>query len=125
MGRYLTDGQLRTRLAQGRVVDQAIRSEGEGLFSWVSISRSDDGLTVRLHRVVDEGSPEYLDVYAFSAADPDDEFNEGRLLDTTSDVDDALAIAKAAGAEPGRWVAEGTIQDDYRNLRHGAGKGES
>jgi hypothetical protein len=79
---------------------------------------------VRLCRVVDEGSPEYLDVCAFSAADPDDEFNEGRLLDTTSDVDDAIAIAEAAGAEPGRWVAEGTIQDEYRDLRHGAGTGD-
>jgi hypothetical protein len=58
-------------------------------------------------------------VWEFSPADGRDSLGEGIDL-AEFDSPEALleAAARDHGASPDRWVNEGMVQDEYRDLRH-------
>jgi hypothetical protein len=66
---------------------------------------------VRRYEAVDPGDPEFLDVGEFqsTSADPDEPEREERHVS----LEAALECAGRFGAEPGRFVNESVIDDEY------------
>ena len=80
----------------------------------------DDGFTLTLYQVFDDGSEDYLDVYSFEQAYPDEE----PVQHSFSTLDAALSFAESSYSAPrNRYVNQAVIQDEYadylRNTRNG------
>jgi hypothetical protein len=116
--RHLSERETLAALHRGTSVEQILtRSPTDGSICWLSLRPSGDDFAVRLHRVHDEGSADFLDVYEFEPLDEDEDPGEGRLVGRYSDARTALDAAAGAGAQPGRWVNGGVLQDEYVDLR--------
>ncbi len=70
-------------------------------------------LDVVLHEVEEVGSSDFVDLYEFPPLVDDEYTGEGRVIGSARSVEDALARASAEGAQPGRWVNEGVIQEEH------------
>ena len=113
--RYLTPSGLERALIAGRTVEQWLGARSEGDFrvlKWLSIERERDGRTVlRICEVLDEGLPDFFDVYEFTPYDSNAEFGIEQTFDTPQE---ALEYAKAhVGANLDRFVGEGLVQEEY------------
>ncbi|MFJ9576193.1 hypothetical protein ACIRQF_07360 [Streptomyces sp. NPDC101191] len=82
---------------------------------YVEVRATKGSFEVYLHMVEDVGSESFLDLGTFPPFDPDDEASEfGLLLGVAEDPLAALQVAEQrTGAERGRWVNEGVVQDEY------------
>jgi hypothetical protein len=70
-----------------------------------------------VHAVEDVGHEDFLDLDVFPPFDQDaDEEDFGQLLGSADDPHDALALAEEnTGADRGRWVNQGVVQDEPRS----------
>jgi hypothetical protein len=88
--------------------------------TWLRASRRTEGhYVLGRHYVFDEGSPDFIDVWEFSSVDDDEDLGQG--VDLAAFDSPAALLAAATSdwrADPERWVNEGVIQDEYRDLRH-------
>jgi hypothetical protein len=116
--RYLTESFILGALRRGRSVEQFLgpcgSPERPGV-RYVEVRATKTSYEVFLHVVEDIGCESFFDLGEFPPFDPDDEACEfGRLLGIAEDPLAALAVAEQrAGAERGRWVNEGIVQDEY------------
>ncbi|NBM19503.1 hypothetical protein GUY61_28750 [Streptomyces sp. GC420] len=116
-------------LRRGRPVEQFLGpcgpAERPGVRR-VEIRPTGASYEIYLHTVEDAGHESFFDLGEFPPFDPDaDEF--GRLLGTAEDPLTALNTAeRRTGAERGRWVNEGVVQDEYGDfVRAGRPSGAS
>jgi len=121
--RYLTTNGLERALNQGRTVEQwlGVRTEGEfTVLKWLSIEHHRDGSVVlRVREALDEGNPEFLDVYEFTPFDAEAEFGIETIFATPQEAFEYAL--DHLGANPHRFVGQGVIQDeyaDYLKTRH-------
>lgn len=84
---------------------------------WVAISPGRSGVTVCLSQVVDAGTDTFHDITEFPPLEPD-EGSWGREIAVLTTPEEALQMAvQEPGAEPGRWVNQGIVCDEYRGFR--------
>lgn len=120
--RHLNDLDVRTNLAAGREVEQLLPERHERdqrVIRYISIERpGPDCWKVRLCEVFDNGTPDFIDLYEFEAADPDLPFGDEWTFDS---IERAMAFARdALGASHNRYVNRGVVQDEYRERYHPA-----
>jgi hypothetical protein len=113
--RYLTPSGLERALASGRIVEQwlgARREDDFRVIKWLSIERDRDGSTVlRVCEVLDDGGPDFQDVYEFTPYDAEAEFGTTQTLGTPEEALE-YAISKL-GADVNRFTGEGMVQVEY------------
>ncbi|WP_154402852.1 hypothetical protein [Nocardioides speluncae] len=112
--RYLSEVQLTGAFRRGAAAEQRIPSE-PGVFAWLDARPQDAGISLRLFRVNDDGTDDYLDVYEFTPVDECSE--DGLELGLVSDVAELHSASARVGARPDRWVNAGVIQDEYADSR--------
>lgn len=121
--RHLHPTQLEGALGRGGQVEQLLgidSGEGSaGVVRWASVCVVQGRFELRLHESEDIGSSDFADVAAFPSADPDDEFGEGRVVASASEVSKILEVASDHGALADRWVNQGVIDDEYLSVRWG------
>ena len=116
--RHLTEQQALAALRRRAPIEQMLSENLDaGSFSWLAVLPSPHGCVLRLHRTVDAGSDDYLDVYEFGSVDEDDYLGEGELIGEYTDEATLLEAATEVGARVDHWVNAGVIQDEYRDLR--------
>ena len=116
--RYMTEQQALTALRRRAPVEQMLSENLDaGSFSWIEARSSGQGFALRLHHTLDNGSENFLDVYEFRSVDENDYLGEGVLVGAHHDEASLLQAAVEVGAQMDRWVNEGVIQDEYRDLR--------
>ena len=113
---YLQNEQLRTNLSLGKTVEQWLgykREEDYIILRWISIEKENsDEYSVAYIESFDEGSDDFLDIYEFSALDPDEPLG---VINTFSTIDEALDFSlNEYGAKIERFVSTGMIQEEYR-----------
>ena len=121
MERYLTRNGLERSLEQGRTVEQWLGARSENGFrvlKWMSIERENDrgygtSTILRIREVLDDGGPEFCDVYEFTPYDAEAEEGIQIPFDTP---EQALEHALTnLGADPLRFVGEGVVQLEYKD----------
>ncbi|MFD7961181.1 hypothetical protein ACFV5J_10270 [Streptomyces zaomyceticus] len=116
--RYLAESFILGALRRGRSVEQFLgpcgSTEHPGV-RYVEVRATKGPFEVYLHAVEDVGSESFLDLDEFPPFDPNDDASEfGLLLGMAEGSLTALQVAEQrAGAERGRWVNEGIVQDEY------------
>jgi hypothetical protein len=127
--KFLLEGQTLSQLISGRAVEQWLGHDDHGRYRVIRWIRIDPGkdrkFNVALFESFDDGTLNFLDVYAFERVDPD------ALSGTIAVFDSAeLAVQFAVveyGAKMDRFVGSGCIQDlfadfleEYGVARHSA-----
>ena len=112
---YLTENQIASQLNLGRSVEQWLGHKNENeyrLIKWLRIDCEKMGhFSVTCFEVFDEGFHASLDIYSFSALDPD--YPYGDII-TFDKKEDALNYAQnSCGAFSNKFVGAGVIQDIY------------
>lgn len=116
--RHMTEQQALTALRRRAPIEQMLSENLDtASFSWLAARPSGQGFTLRLRHTRDDGSANFLDVYEFKSVDEDDYLGEGVLVGEYPDEASLLQAAVEVGAQMDRWVNEGVIQDEYRDLR--------
>jgi hypothetical protein len=120
--RHLTVNFALGALRRGSGIQQLLGTDcvaGRPTLRWLTAWRDrDGGCVLTIHHAFDEGSEQFWDVAEFSPVDPDEYLGEGRHLGTFSTPEDVLHAAQAYGAVTTRWVNQGVIDDEYRDLRN-------
>jgi hypothetical protein len=116
MTEYLSPQEISPLLNTGKTIEVFLgRSNDDNeIISWVDFQKIKNGLyEVTYYEVYDEGSLEWLDLYAFSFVDPDMEFEINRF----ENVEDAIGFIKKryTSTEP-KFLKIGGIQNEYEKL---------
>src|SRR6267143_5617169 len=115
MERYLTKNALVRSLDQGRTVEQwlGVRTEnGVQILKWLSIEHDEDdregqSTILRISEVLDDGGPDFHDIYEFTPYDANAEFGVTKTFGTP---EEALQYAiRNEGADEQRFVGDGVI----------------
>jgi hypothetical protein len=114
--RNLTPSGLERARAAGRTVEQWLgarrREDDFRVIKWLSIERDRDGSTVlRVREVLDDGGPDFQDVYEFTPYDAEAEFGTTQTFGTPEGALE-YAISKL-GADVNRFTGEGMVQVEY------------
>lgn len=120
MKRYLTEEQLKSNLALGFAVEQWLsyyQEEDYVVIRWLRIDKErDQRYTVAYFECFDEGNADFLDIYEFSALNPDEPYG---VLTQFDNSEEALRFSETAyEASIGRYVSAGMIQEEYRDYLH-------
>src|SRR5215204_2918136 len=119
----LTEHHISAALSAGRCVEQFLppRSEEElTILRWLNLSRKGEAYVITLREVFNDGGPDYLDVYSFGEASPD----EDPAQHSFSTLDAALVFAASTyGAPRHNYVSQGRIQDEYAAYLVRTGRG--
>ncbi|MGW1996062.1 hypothetical protein [Embleya sp. NPDC001921] len=118
--RYLTESFACGALRRGRPVEQflgPVRVADRSGIHYVEIRPVRHRYEVFLHTCEDVGDESFRDLVEFPPFDTEDgEEDFGRLLATSDEPLDALKTAESlTGAVRGRWVNEGSVQDEYHD----------
>lgn len=113
---YLDDRQLTSYLSLSKSVEQwlgVLSQDDYTIVRWVRIDREKNGnYNVSYFEVFDEGNVEFLDVYEFSAVDPDEPYGK---IDTFSNYDEALSFSfDVYNCKNDKFVNAGLIQQEYK-----------
>jgi hypothetical protein len=116
MTKYLSPQEILSLLNTGKSIEVFLGriSDDNEIISWVDLQKAKDGLIeVTNYEVYDEGSLEWLDLYAFSYVDPDMEFENNQF----ENVEDAIEFIKKKylSAVP-KFLIRGEIQTEYEKL---------
>lgn len=117
--RYIDKNELATNLRFGRPIEQLLsdRSEdGNLVIRFIRIEKKTGEFSVALFEVFDCGTTDFLDIYEFSAVDPDFPYGEAKIFFTAED-----AIEYSCGelnASPEKFVGSGMVQIEYRDAYH-------
>jgi len=117
MIRYLDEDEIQSRLRLGKSLEQwlgVVQETDYTILKWLSIDKeSDASFSVVYFESFDEGSEDFLDIYAFSLVDPDELFG---VIHTFSSIADALEFAESTyKASPNKYISAGMIQEEYRD----------
>lgn len=118
--RYLSAFDIESNLRQGRSVEQLLsggNEDGVSVVRFVRIDREpDSAYSVTLFEVLGDGKESFLDIYEFSALDPDLPFGRSKSFHS---IEDALKFScEELSADIGRFVNSGVAQDEYRDRYH-------
>ena len=117
--RYLQGMHLDYAISAGKTVEQflgAFERDGDQAIRYLTIRKQGERFWLHNHEVYDEGSEDYLDLYAFEYLEmPEDRFEPFPTEFNT--MEDALRYASAEfGADSRRWVNKGVVQDEYSDF---------
>jgi hypothetical protein len=117
MGFYLTQEQLTGNLRLGKSVEQWIGHAAIDdyiILKWLRIDKEKTSdYSVAYFQSFDEGSREFIDIYEFSAVDPDD---MSGVIHSFPEFDEALRFAvENYAASLSKFVSAGMIQQEYLN----------
>jgi hypothetical protein len=112
---YLDAEQLKSSLSLGKPVEQWLgneETEEYTVLKWLRVEKEPDGkYTVIYIECFDEGNDDFVDIYEFSALDPDSPFG---VINSFSSIADAIGFSiENYGASSLKFVAEGMIQEEY------------
>jgi hypothetical protein len=114
--RYLTDIEIRTLVNLGKTIEMFLgRSEADDeVICWLDLCKGKESeIELRVHSVYDQGDTNNLDLYSFSYADPDEEFETIKF----AALEDALSFIKDKFHLPEfRFLNRGMIQEEYRRM---------
>jgi len=107
-------------LRRGKQIEQFLgaitNDHGSGL-RWVCLCPGPAGVSIYLSEVEDVGTDILLDITEFPPLDPDDEA-WGRVIAVLPTPEEALRTAeRELAADPGRWVNESIVCDEYHDYR--------
>jgi len=113
--KYLIFDQAQTHLKLGKTIEQWIGAEEKDdyvILKWVTISREKDNLyIVGYTECFDEGNEDFIDIYAFSAVDPDEPFG---IFNQFSSALEAIEFSlNKYGLSKDRFLNSGMIQEEY------------
>ena len=113
--RYLTPDALERALSAGHDIEQWLGARIEGpwrILKWLSIEHGRDGTaTLRISEVLDDGRPDFIDIYEFT---PYDAEAEDGVTYQLHDARSALECAISQhGASLDRFVNQGLVQLEY------------
>lgn len=113
---YLENSQLITYLRLGKTIEQWLgttRDEVDTIIKWLTIESEKNGTYIVTYlEVLDEGNEDFLDIYEFSAPDPDLPFGKS---DTFATYEEALEFSRQRyGCRDDKFVNVGQIQEEYR-----------
>lgn len=116
--KYLTRTQVESQLTARKAVEHWIGHKDEAeyrLIKWLRIDpENSGGYSVTCFEVFDEGGEDMLDIYSFSALDPDTPYGNTFAF---KDKDEALDyVFTNLGVALNEFVGEGMIQDVYANF---------
>ena len=91
----------------------ARNDKGDTIIKWLTIESEKNGTyRVTYFEVLDEGNEDFLDIYEFSAFDPDLPFGKSESLATG---EGALEFSRQRyGCRDDKFVNVGLIQEEYR-----------
>jgi hypothetical protein len=123
--RHLSEVQLYAALERGAFVEQLLEEPwtGDGMVAWLSLGHGGEGYRLRRHRVQDIGSDVFHDVTDFPPVDEDEEHGEGVVVAESPEIGHALTLSLEHGADPGHWVNQGVVQDEYADRQSTRGAG--
>ena len=113
---YLEKSQLTTYLRLGKRIEQwlgAAKNGEDAIIKWLAIEPEKNGIyNVAYFEVFDEGNEDFLDIYEFSAPDPDLAFGKN---DSFATYEEALEFSRQRyGCSADKFVNAGQIQEEYR-----------
>jgi len=113
--KYLMTDQLKTNLSLGRTVEQWIgheRKTNYTVLQWLIIEKENNGeYSVVFKECFDEGAENFLDIYEFSALDPDEPYG---MITTFGTIADAIEFSESEyGASKDKFVNSEMIQEEY------------
>ena len=123
MGRYIDKQQINTYLNLGKTIEVFLGriNIDRTVLSYLELTKTKNTkiqLTIFEH--YDEGNLNWLDIYDFSYIDPDEEFETIEF----DDVENAIEEIKARfQLDEVKFVNQGVIQDEYRDLLNLEGRG--
>jgi len=108
--RYLSTIEANIKLKQNKTIEIFLGGFISNLtkcIRWVSITQKEDSIVAEIWEVLDEGSPNYLDVYSFSSLSS--EFKPTKIItgNTLEEILDKLNLTDS------KLVNQGIIQDEY------------
>ena len=109
--RYLTTDEAEAAVRRGKDVEVFLggfESMGQRCIRWASINSSKEGFVGRVWESIDEGSPNYLDVYSFSPVSG--EWDVPVRSEASSSLD---ALLELLGCPSNKLVNAGVVQDEY------------
>jgi len=114
--RYLHGMHLEYTIRNGKTVEQFLGGfdhAGEKAVRYLTIRRQGEEFWLHNHEIYDEGSLDYLDIYAFEYLDmPESRFEPYPIK--FNSMEDALRYATSEfGASEDRWVNKGVVQSEY------------
>lgn len=116
MIQYLTQQEAGTLLNLGKTIEVFLgrNSEDKEIVSWIGLQNSKNNrVEVSYYEVYDEGSLDWLDLYAFSFLDPDMDFETKKF----NNVEEAINHIKEKYNLPEpKFLNRGGIQDEYKKL---------
>jgi len=122
MSKYLDEQEVNTYLNLGRAVEVFLGriNEDKEVISYLTLSKTkEDKINVTYIEHYDEGSLEFLDLYAFSYVDPDMNC-EANHFDSTEIA--IKYIQERFQLNKIHFVNEGIIQDEYAELLKSEGR---
>ncbi|KAA5539653.1 hypothetical protein [Adhaeribacter rhizoryzae] len=116
MTRYLTEQEIGTLLNLSKTIEVFFgrNKEDNEIISWVDLQKGKNNrIQVNYYEVYDEGSLDWLDLYAFSFVDPDKYFETEEF----KNIEDAVKHIKEKYNMPEpKFLNRGGIQDEYEKL---------
>ena len=113
--RHLVLRDARSALGRGRSIEQLLpdrQDSGLRIIRYVRLDKEPSGAySTTLFEVIDAGSHEFADVYAFDPLEPD--FPDG-VIRSFGTADEAIEFTMSSlGASGDSFVNAGVIQDEY------------
>ena len=116
MNRSLSEIEIETLINLGKTVEAFLGriNEDKEIVSWIDLRKTKKGrVKLTYHEVYDEGSLEWLDLYAFTLVDPDMDVETYKF----DSVQDALKFIKEKyNVHEPKFLNSGVIQDEYKKL---------
>jgi len=117
--RYIPKEDVIGLLNVSRSVEQLLAKQmaRDSAIRFIRIDKETSGIfSTALFEVSDDGNPDFLDIYEFSAIDPDLPCGDIRSFQS---AEDALKYAcQSLGATEDKFVGAGMIQDEYMETIH-------
>jgi len=109
--RYLTMDEAEAAIRRGKNVEVFLggfESNGQRCIKWASINSGKEGFVGKVWESIDEGSPDFIDIYSFSPVsgewDVPTRSEESASLSTLLDL---------LGCPSNKLVNAGVVQDEY------------
>lgn len=113
--KYIDESRIIHLLEVPRAIEQLLPSGLGDIGAAVRVIRIEKSRSgkyaVILLELEDDGAPDFLDVYEFSAVNPD--FPYGRIEYFESAYDAVSYCCDELGADRGKFIGDGMIQDEY------------
>ncbi|MGY0216263.1 hypothetical protein ACWJJH_02620 [Endozoicomonadaceae bacterium StTr2] len=109
--RYLTIQEANSAIRRGKLVEIFLGGfvvNEKRCIRWASFVQADSGVSASLWETYDQGSEDYLDIYAFDSLSG--EYDEPIKMVHSENIEEA---AKVLGISELKFVNQGIVQDEY------------